>query len=270
MLRITPTALALAAAAGLLGSSPPAVAAPPAEPDAEVAPAPEPARPGPEVETPEPAGAEPAAPEAEAVKQAPRPQNPGVDARPWAVIVQGGFNMILIEDTPLGRQLSAAGYGSNGIGPSFAIAVQRYVLDWLVVGGGLDLRYNATEIEGADVFSGSLQPNDVSELWRVGASVYVQPTACLEYGSCRGEGTFFGFQLGAAVGPTFWTLRDDLEVGWHVRLEAALLWQVGFGDVLLGFRLSHAMVWQSGMGPRDLGTPFTWVPNPDIQLGYRW
>ncbi|PKN57034.1 MAG: hypothetical protein CVU56_13170 [Deltaproteobacteria bacterium HGW-Deltaproteobacteria-14] len=200
----------------------------------------------------------------------PAAQDPGLDARPWALIISGGFQFNLMESSPLGRQLLGAGYGADAIGPSFAVLVQRYVLDWLVVGGGLDLRYGATDTADNGAFSGSLAPTQTSELWRVAASAYVQPTLCLEYGSCKRAGVFFGFQLGVAAGPTWWVLRDQADLGFHVRLEAALLWEVGADDVILGFRLAHALVWQSGMGPRDLGTPFLWLPATEIRLGYRW
>ncbi|TNF24965.1 MAG: hypothetical protein EP329_23935 [Deltaproteobacteria bacterium] len=198
------------------------------------------------------------------------PQDPGTLARPWALLVHGGLTFVALQDTPLGRQLEAADYGNIPGGPTFSIQLQRYVLDWLVVGGGLDLRYASSETQSNDSYSGALAPNQTSALWRVAASAWVQPTVCLERHSCANEGAFFGFQLGAGFGPTFWTLRDDVEVGWHVRFEAALVWQMGIGDVLLGFRLAHGLAWQSGLGPRNLGSPFVWVPAPDLQLGYRW
>lgn len=250
-----------------------ATAAPPPEPASD-APAPASERaddPKPEPTAPAPAASpDETAPEPIVAAPLPEPQDPGLDARPWAVLVSGGFQFLLIEDTPLGRQLLAAGYRADAIGPTFGVAVQRYVLDWLVVGGGLDLRYGATDTTENGAFAGSLAPNQTSELWRVAASVYVQPTLCLEYGSCKREGVFFGFQLGVAAGPTWWVLRDEADLGFHVRLEAALLWELGIGDVILGFRLAHALVWQSGMGPRDLGTPFLWLPATEIRLGYRW
>ncbi|TNF35680.1 MAG: hypothetical protein EP329_06015 [Deltaproteobacteria bacterium] len=203
-------------------------------------------------------------------EDAPRVQDPGVEARPWALLVHAGFSIALLDDTPIGDQLVSAGYGTFSFGPSFAVAIQRYVLDWLVVGGALDLRYVETDTAGSDPYSGTIPPNRSSELWRLGASVYVQPTVCLEYGSCKHEGFWMGLQVGAAFGPTWWALRDEVDLGWHARLEAAIVWQGGIDDVIIGFRLLHAMVWQSGMGPRDLGTPFTWLPTADVQLGYRW
>ena len=197
------------------------------------------------------------------------PQDPGPDARPWAVLIQGGLQFVLLEGSPLGRQLRAAGYSTDALGPTFGVQVQRFVLDWLVVGGGLDLRHSSGD-RANDSFSGSLAPNDSSELWRVAGMVYVQPTMCLQYGSCRRDGAYFGFQLGVGAGPTWWVLRGHADAAVHVRLEAALIWEADIDDVFLGFRLAHALVWQAGLGPRDLGHPFTWLPATEIRLGYRW
>lgn len=188
---------------------------------------------------------------------------------PWALWLGGGLNLFFLEDTPLSDQLLAAGYTFDGSGPTFSLSLERYVLDWLVVGGTLDVRWVEGERDHPELTAQRL-PQDTMSLTRVGAGAYVQPTLCLLYESCRDDGIFFGALLGVAFGPTFWRLRDASELGGFIRFDFALTWYFQIERFLLALRVGHAMIWQSEMGPDDLGHGFEWTPTIEIRAGWRW
>jgi len=224
---------------------------------------------------PTPAAPEPAVPiptEPGAHTTTPAPGIDPQDIEPpfhWAMWLGGGLTFVLLEDTRLGDQLRDAGYTFDVNGPALSLSIERDVLDWLVVGGTLDLRWVDGERDDAGLSSELLPRLDMS-LWRVGAGAYAQATLCLEYRSCNYEGAFFGALVGASVGPTLWNLRDNTEVALFVRLDLALTWYFAVDHFLLAMRLGHALLWQSGLGPNDLGHGFEWSPTTEIRMGWRW
>jgi len=195
--------------------------------------------------------------------------DPGPLHRPWTAWFSAGFSFFFMVDSPLGDQLEDAGYTLDIFTPAFGFSLERYVLDWLIVGGGLDLHWSSGDHDTSR-FSNALSGHGGTEIVRPALHAYVQPTFCLEYGSCRREGFFMGFQLGAAVGPTFWLLHDGTDTGAHVRLDGAILWIFSTGDFVVAFRLLHSGVWQSDLGPRDLGHGLLWQPTLDLRMGFRW
>ncbi|HRE90048.1 MAG TPA: hypothetical protein PK095_13020 [Myxococcota bacterium] len=219
------------------------------------------------VEAPAPPPATPADPATPDV--APAPSTDFTDEVPWALWLGGGLNLFFLEDTPLSDQLDAAGYTFDGDGPAFSLSLERYVLDWLVVGGTLDLRWTAGERDHPQL-TGERLARDTMSLTRVGAGAYVQPTLCLLYESCRDDGIFFGAVLGVAFGPTFWRLRDATELGAFIRFDFALTWYFQVERFLLAMRVGHAMIWQSDLGPDELGHGFEWTPTIELRAGWRW
>ena len=187
----------------------------------------------------------------------------------WSAWLGGGFTMVMLEQTPIGDQLNAAGYHVDVIGPAFSLSIERHVLDWLVVGGSLDLRWVEGGRDHGQLMGRELPFVDMS-FWRVGAGAYVQPTICLLYGGCRNDGLFFGLLVGMSTGPTLWNLRDATEVGAFFRFDFALSWSIQIERFLLALRVGHAMLWQSDMGPNDLGHGFEWTPTIELRTGWRW
>lgn len=191
-------------------------------------------------------------------------------ARPWGLWLGYGFHVLILDKTPLGDQLWAAGYEPGGIGTALSLSLERYVLDWLIVGGTLDLRLLDTEREHS-ALSGTRLPRLESSLSRVGVGAYVQPTLCLEtWGRCQREGFLFGLHVGVGAGPTLWTLRDATEAGAFLRFDIGLLWAIHADGFQIALRLLHAFAWQSELGPDRLGHPFEWTPGADLRIGWRW
>lgn len=191
------------------------------------------------------------------------------EAHDWAIWFGGGFNILLIEDTPLADQLRDAGYSFDVNGPAFSLSVEHDVLDWLVVGGSLDLRWVEGQRDYPDL-AGQRLPDLETSLWRVGAGAYAQAILCLEYNGCRSEGLYFGALVGMSLGPTVWTLRDTTELGAFFRFDFALSWYLSADRFMLGLRVGHAFIWQSGLGPDDLGHGFEWSPTIELRTGWRW
>jgi len=195
--------------------------------------------------------------------------DPSADRQPWALMFHGGMQVNFLEPTPFGEQVAAAGYFFAPIGPSFGVSLQRYVLNWLIVGGTLDARY----FSGGRSDSAILSHRDASSsmgLWRVGGGAYLQPTVCVADGRCVRGGMSLGLQLGVATGPTFWTYRGGTDVGAHLRLVGAFVWEWSFDATLIGIRVVHEGIWQTGMGPRSLGHGASWYPGVDLRVGFRW
>ncbi len=187
----------------------------------------------------------------------------------WAIWLGAGMTIALLDDTPLGDAIREAGYTFDVNGPALSLSIERDVLDWLIVGGTLDLRWVDGERDNPEL-SGDLLPAVDMSLWRVGAGAYAQATLCLEYNGCRFEGLYFGALLGASAGPTLWTLRDVTEVGAFVRFDIALTWYFRADAFLIAMRLGHALLWQSEMGPNALGHGFEWTPTVELRTGWRW
>ena len=223
--------------------------------------------------TPAPTQAPEQAPEqAPAPTQAPAPEQTPAPAPPplWGAWFSAGPHFFLVEDTRLDNQLAAAGYTLDTMGPALSLSLERYVLDWLIVGGTVDVRWVVGQRDEPGLSSQKLSALEMS-FTRIGAGAYVQPTLCLnDRGDCEREGILFGAQLGIATGPTLWTLRDETEVGAFFRFDLALMWFLRVEPIQLGFRIGHAMIWQSDLGPSDLGHPFEWSPSVDLRVGWTW
>ncbi len=199
---------------------------------------------------------------------------PAIDegpGRPWSASFGVGLSIWLLDEAPLGQQLLAAGYDIETIGWSFEFSVDRFVLDWLVVGAEVDLKAHlgARDLNMPKVRD-SADPSTSSSLWRVTGSAYVQPTLCLEYGSCDREGMMMALQLALGVGPTLWALRDEVEAAPHVIGTASLIWNFWGGAWGMSMRISHGLMWQGGLGPRDVGHGFEWTPGVSVRLMHRW
>lgn len=186
----------------------------------------------------------------------------------WAAWFSAGFHFVLLEDTPLGEQLSAAGYTLDPTGPTLSLSLERYVLDWLIVGGTLDVRWSGGARNEPGLSNQKL-PILETTVTRVGAGAYIQPTVCLEYTTnCEREGIVFWALLGIGTGPTLWTLRDQTKINTSFRFDLALIWTLRVEPIQLAVRAGHAMIWQSDLGPSDLGHPFRWTPSVDVRVGW--
>ncbi len=216
----------------------------------------------------------PADPEPTASHRGVAPRDPELarqaPSRAWSLSVGTGIGGWLFEGLPLNRQLQAAGYRVTPAGWSFEGSVDRYVLDWLVVGVNLDVQLHlGARDQDLPASLGERDEGIASDLWRVSIAPYAQPTFCVER-RCEHDGLIVGLQLAFGGGPTLWTLRDAVETAPHLVGTVAVVWQLWGRSWGLGARLSCGVMWQDGLGPRDLGRGLYWAPGLSLRVNHRW
>jgi len=199
----------------------------------------------------------------------------GQPERPWTLWLQGGVHFSPLYDNALADQMLASGHEFIGIGPQLGLGLQRYVLEWLAIGGSIDARWmSGGRVRGGVRQRGQRGPVDMA-FGRVAGMVFVQPTLHLCWGyeeaPCLRDGGYaFGLQVGLGGGGSWWSLGGETELGAHFRMEAAFVWELHSGPFVLGLRIVNGGTLQSGFGPEGLGHGLAYTAGADMRIGGRW